>query len=70
MTTLELVPLVEETSTDDDDFDHWYCPECYPDGDVSFCGKDISGDEDLGLEEFEVDCPLCLTIDTCPKCDW
>lgn len=69
MTTLELLPLVEETSTDDDDLGHWYCGECYPEGDVAFCGTDISGDGDLESDE-QVDCPMCLTIDTCPKCDW
>lgn len=70
MTTLELVPLVEETSTDDDAFGHWYCLDCYPEGDVAFCGENLDPEDAMGESDGPVDCPLCLTIDTCPKCDW
>lgn len=69
MTTLELVPLSETEETDEpDDLVHWYCPECYPDGERAYCGKALSGVD--GEDAGEVECEACLVIDECPKCEW
>lgn len=55
----------EQLATEDtreDDIDHSYCPDCHPEGDVSYCGMSI-----VELEEIEVrdhftpeDCALCV----------
>lgn len=68
MTTLELVPLTEDTDTEDG-LTHWYCEDCYPEGDRAFCGKRLTAGP-TEEEAEDVECPTCMVIDTCPKCDW
>ncbi len=60
MTLLNTEPVTN--STDDDNIIHLYCPICEPDGNISYCGKDISNDVEIPPEEGDGtpdDCALC-----------
>lgn len=59
-----LDPEVRDTGTDDDSYLHLYCTECYPNGgEVSYCGKDISEDEEWDSWSPEDECVLCVVVE-------
>lgn len=50
------------------DLVHFYCPNCYPESTVSYCGIPLNGHfEEEPADETE--CVVCNDIEWCPKCD-
>lgn len=64
--------LTEEStkvaSTDfETDLNHWYCADCYPNGEIAFCSTDISNSTET--DDDETNCLVCIELDYCPICD-
>jgi hypothetical protein len=68
--TIDTTTIPSSTSSDDDEFDHYVCLECDPEGTIAYCGEDVSADPFVEDDEA-IDCPMCIAIDEamgCPRC--
>ena len=68
MTMTALLTEPESSTEEEPGISHIYCMVCYPDGEKSFCGEDITDCyEDVDYEDD--DCVVCLDIAESHVCE-
>lgn len=68
MTAVSPAPDLADTSTDDDDLNHYFC-SCSPY--KGLCGADLTGLDIIDLDEgIEHDCIVCVHMEeqACERC--